>query len=137
MPRRPDMIVKKVRPARIQAGANRRTQVPMKQSIHIYKANLFKALGHPLRLAILDALRDGEKTVTQLQEITGGEQASMSQHLKVLRQHHFVTARRDGTLSYYRNEDPDVYQFLDLGRQIYTQQVNRRRAQLEEIEDLT
>lgn len=106
----------------------------MKQTIHVYKANLFKALGHPLRLAILDALRDGEKTVTQLQEITGGEQASMSQHLKVLRQHHFVTSRRDGTLSYYRNEDPDVYKFLDLGRQIYTQQISRRRAQLDELD---
>lgn len=109
----------------------------MKQNIHVYKANLFKALGHPLRLAILDALRDGEKTVTQLQEITGGEQANMSQHLKVLRQHHFVTARREGTLSYYRNEDPDVYQFLDLGRQIYNQQVTRRRAHLDELGELS
>ena len=108
----------------------------MKQSHHIYKANLFKALSHPLRLAILDALRDGEKTVTQLQEITGGEQASMSQHLKVLRNHHFVTSRRDGTLSYYRNEDPDVYRFLDLGRQIYEQQVTRRKSELDAISRL-
>ena len=77
----------------------------MKQGIHVYKANLFKALSHPLRLAILDSLRDGEKTVTQLQDLTGGEQAGISQHLKVLRHQHLVTSRRQGTLTYYRTED--------------------------------
>lgn len=105
----------------------------MKQSYHIYKAALFKALGHPLRLAILDALRDGEKTVTQLQELTGGEQASISQHLKVLRTQHIVTSRRQGTLIYYRNEDAAVYLFLDLGRQVYENQLERQREHLETL----
>ena len=102
----------------------------MKQPIHIYKAKFFKALAHPLRLAILDALRDGEKTVTQLQALTGGEQASISQHLAVLRNNHFVTYRKDGTLAFYRNEDPDVYLFLDLGRKVYDQQIERQQDHL-------
>ena len=50
----------------------------MKQSHHPYKAALFLALEHPLRLTLLDSLRDGEKTVTPLQALTGGEQASTS-----------------------------------------------------------
>lgn len=108
----------------------------MKQKIHLYKSKLFKALAHPLRLAILDSLRDGEKTVTQLQELTGGEQASISQHLTILRNHHFVTFRKDGTQAYYRNEDPDVYLFLDLGRQVYEQQLKRQRDHLSAQEEL-
>ncbi|MFC6592675.1 ArsR/SmtB family transcription factor [Deinococcus lacus] len=101
------------------------------EAIHAYKAKFFKALAHPLRLAILDALRDGEKTVTQLQEITGAEQATISQNLSILRTAHFVTFRKEGTLAYYRNEDPDVYLFLDLGRQVYRSQVSRQQARLE------
>ena len=99
----------------------------MEQALHCYKANIFKALAHPLRLAILDALRNGEKTVTQLQDLTGGEQTTMSQHLVVLRTNHFVTFRKEGTLAYYRNEDPDVYLLLDLGRQLYQRQLERQR----------
>ncbi|MFC3833425.1 ArsR/SmtB family transcription factor [Deinococcus rufus] len=104
----------------------------MQQGMHRYKASVFKTLAHPLRLALLDALRDGEKTVTQLQELTGGEQATISQHLTVLRTHHFVTFRKDGTLAYYRNEDPDVYRFLDLGRQLYERQLRRQRDTIDE-----
>lgn len=108
----------------------------MKQQIHIYKANLFKVLSHPLRLAILDSLRDGEKTVSQLQELTDAEQATISQHLKILRHNHFVTFRKEGTQAYYRTEDPEVYLFLDLGRQVYERQLTRQRAHLEAQEDL-
>ncbi len=103
----------------------------MEQGLHRYKAAIFKALAHPLRLAILDALRDGEKTVTQLQELTGGEQTTISQHLIVLRTSHFVTFRKEGTLAFYRNEDPDVYPLLDLGRQLYSRQLGRQRARLD------
>ncbi|MFK7603590.1 ArsR/SmtB family transcription factor [Deinococcus sp. SM5_A1] len=103
----------------------------MNQSLHRYKASLFKSLAHPLRLALLDALRDGEKTVTQLQQLTSAEQATISQHLTVLRNHHFITFRKEGTLAYYRNEDPEVYIFLDLGRQLYERQLNRQRKEID------
>lgn len=106
----------------------------MNQSHHLYKAALFKALGHPLRLAILDALRDGEKTVTQLQDLTGAEQASLSQHLKVLRTQHIVNFRRQGTLTYYRNEDAAVYLFLDLGKKVYQNQIQRQRQYLDDLQ---
>ncbi|WP_339096315.1 ArsR/SmtB family transcription factor [Deinococcus sp. VB343] len=106
----------------------------MNQSHHLYKAALFKALGHPLRLAILDALRDGEKTVTQLQDLTGAEQASLSQHLKVLRTQHIVNFRRQGTLTYYRNEDAAVYLFLDLGKKVYQNQLQRQRQYLDDLQ---
>lgn len=102
----------------------------MKQEYHLYKANLFKALAHPLRLAILDGLRDGEKTVSQLQEMTGAEQATLSQHLKILRLAHFVTFRKEGTQAFYRNEDSEVYRFLDLGKQVYENQLSRQKDRL-------
>lgn len=108
----------------------------MNQGLHQYKAGLFKALAHPLRLALLDALRDGEKTVTQLQELTGAEQATISQHLNILRTNHFVTFRKEGTLAYYRNEDPEVYIFLDLGRQLFERQMVRQRAHLDALNEV-
>ena len=45
----------------------------------------------------------------------------------MLRTNHFVTFRKEGTLAYYRNEDPDVYLLLDLGRQLYNRQLERQR----------
>ncbi len=107
----------------------------MKQKLHVYKARIFKALSHPLRLAILDALRDGEKTVTQLQEITGTGQATISQHLNILRTNHFVAFRKEGTQAFYRNEDPDVYMFLDFGRQVFERQLDRQGDYIRNLQE--
>ncbi len=99
----------------------------MTQPLHQYKAMLFKALANPLRLAILDLLREGEKTVGELQRDSGASQASVSQQLQVLRSNHIVTFRKDGNLAYYRTIDPDIYVFLDLGRKLYNRQLMRQQ----------
>lgn len=102
-----------------------------------FKAEFFKALGHPLRLAILDALRDGESSVTELQERTGGDQSSVSQQLAVLRSRNFIEFRKEGTTAYYRVRDAEVYAFLDLGRAIFERQLERSGQLLEEIRTMT
>lgn len=91
----------------------------MPDALHEFKAEYFKALGHPLRLGILDALREGEKSVSALQAELGVEQSTLSQQLAVLRNRGFVTTRRDGTLTLYSAKDPKVYAFLDLGRELF------------------
>jgi ArsR family transcriptional regulator len=97
-----------------------------------FKADFFKALGHPLRLAILDALRDGEQSVSQLQALMGTDQSSVSQQLAILRTRGFIEFRKEGTTAYYRTRDLEVYSFLDLGRAIFERQLEHSGQVLNE-----
>jgi ArsR family transcriptional regulator len=69
----------------------------MNQTVHRFKAEFFKALAHPARLVILEQLREGEKSVQELQLALGLDQSSVSQQLAVLRNRGIVAARREGT----------------------------------------
>ncbi len=81
----------------------------------IYKAQaqLFKALMHPTRLALLEELRGGEQCVCHMEAKFGLRQAYISQHLMVLRDAGLVTDRRDGWNIYYQVSKPEVYQVID------------------------
>ncbi len=98
--------------------------------LHRFKAEFFKALAHPLRLAILDALREGEKSVSQLVQELKVEQSTLSQQLGLLRQKGLLEARREGSAVLYRTKDPEVYAFLDLGRKIFERQLKENQALL-------
>lgn len=74
----------------------------------------FKALGEPTRLLILDALRSGEKTVTELIDDTGLGQANLSKHLQLLHNLRFVVRRKEGLHVHYRLADEHVFQLCDL-----------------------
>ena len=106
----------------------------MSNPLHLYKAEFFKTLGHAVRLAILDALRDGPLSVGELQVITGVEQSVLSQHLSKLRSMKFVSSRREKTTIYYHVHDEEVYQFLDLARGIYSRQLGQSKMLLDELE---
>lgn len=77
-------------------------------------ADRFKALGEPARLQILDALRDGELTVSELVETAGMRQANVSKHLQVLHAHGFVKRRKVGLFSWYRLADRGVFRLCDI-----------------------
>lgn len=66
------------------------------------QARIFKALGHPSRLLIVDALREGEKCVCELQALVGDDMSTISKHLAVLREAGVVSAEKRGTSIYYR-----------------------------------
>ena len=65
----------------------------MRQPLRRFKADFFKALAHPGRIKILESLREGEKTVTEIQALLDDEPASASQHLAVLRMKDLVVGR--------------------------------------------
>jgi DNA-binding transcriptional ArsR family regulator len=69
------------------------------------KAKLFRGLGDPSRLAILEALRHGEKTVSELVEATGLSQPNASAHLSCLKGCGLVVSRQDGRYVAYRMAD--------------------------------
>ncbi len=78
-----------------------------------YIASQFRALGEPLRLQLLHALQDGEKSVGELVEVTGSSQPNVSRHLAVLRQRGLVTRRAAGTLAYFAIAAPYVFDLCD------------------------
>lgn len=96
-----------------------------------FKAEFFKTLAHPMRIRILDALRDGELTVGELQTRLEAEQSTVSQHLAALRAHDFVRPRRDGNSIWYSVTDGAIWQLLDIARDIYERQLKNTQAMFE------
>jgi DNA-binding transcriptional ArsR family regulator len=76
-------------------------------------ARLFKLLTHPVRLAILDVLRDGEHCVCHMEAHLGYRQAYISQQVAVLREAGLIQDRRDGWNIFYRVTDARIYSVLD------------------------
>lgn len=77
-------------------------------------ADRFKALSEPARLEILQCLRAGERTVSELVEETGMGQANVSKHLGVLSRHAFVARRKEGLYAYYALADHSVFRLCDI-----------------------
>ena len=77
-------------------------------------AERFKALGEPARLRILQALRAGEKTVSDLMRDTGLSQANTSRHLQMLHGLGFVDRRKEGLYVLYRLADQSVMHLCDV-----------------------
>ena len=76
-------------------------------------ADIIKLLGHPERLKIVEALEPGERSVTEICELCGLEQAVCSQHLGRLRGQKVVAARKEGLRVIYRVIEPKVYHILE------------------------
>lgn len=66
------------------------------------QAKIFKALGHPSRLLMVDALRSGEKCVCDLKNLVGGDMSTVSRHLSILKEAGIVSADKRGANIYYR-----------------------------------
>jgi len=77
-------------------------------------ANLCKVLVDPKRLMLLDALRDGEASVSELADRLGVSLANASQHLGLLRQVGLVAPRRVGTTVYYAIAEPAILEACDI-----------------------
>jgi DNA-binding transcriptional ArsR family regulator len=99
-----------------------------------FKAEFFKALSHPARIKILELLRGGELSVTELQEHLGIESSSVSQNLSILRHKKIVDSRKAGTTVYYWVRDAEVFELLDVARRIFNNQLLDTRLTLEQLE---
>jgi ArsR family transcriptional regulator len=84
------------------------------------KAEVFRALSHPVRLRILDILAQQEACVCHLTAILGKRQPYVSQQLGSLREAGLVADRREGTLIYYRLAHEHLAALLDLGKALVT-----------------
>lgn len=69
----------------------------------------FRILGDPTRLAILNTLRDGERTVSAIVEETGASQANVSKHLAMLHRERLVSRRKEGLNAFYSIADAGLF----------------------------
>jgi len=104
--------------------------VTVMRDIPRLKAEFFKALGHPLRIRVLEVLADGDQSVSELLDQVGGEQPNLSQQLGVLRRAGFVDARREGTSVIYALADRRIAELLGVSRQILLDLVTATRDEL-------
>ena len=74
----------------------------------------FKVLADSARLRILNCLRDGEMTVSELVEKTGLGQANVSKHLQLLHSNGFVDRRKEGLFVFYTLADESVFKLCDM-----------------------
>jgi len=77
---------------------------------------ILKTLGHPLRLAIIDTLADGERNVTDIQAAIGESQAITSQHLRLMERRNILVSRKDGVQVFYRLKDQFITKILECVR---------------------
>jgi len=103
--------------------------------LHHFKAALFKALAHPTRIQILDLLRTGERSVTDLQAELQVEASTVSQQLAILRGKNLVAPRKDGTSVYYRVADPQVFTLLDVARAMFETHVTGLQSLITDPDD--
>jgi DNA-binding transcriptional ArsR family regulator len=101
--------------------------------VHEVKATLFRVLGHPARVRILELLRDGERSVGALQSELGLDSSGTSQHLAALRRIGLVESRREGTSVYYRVDDERVFDLLAAGRDIIGRRIAEQQSLLKEL----
>lgn len=105
----------------------------MQDPIRQFKAEFFRALGHPARLKLLDALRSGEKSVSELQAHLEIEPSAVSQQLAVLRAKNIVEARKVGTNMLYSVRDPQLYDLLEVARRIFNNHLIDTQAMLAQL----
>ena len=101
------------------------------------KSDLFKSLGHPLRVQVLEQLVGGERSVGSLAEVLGAELSNLSQQLGVLRRAGVVITRRDGNTIFYALRDPNVAELLAISKRMLVTSLEDSNALLRTIEQDT
>jgi ArsR family transcriptional regulator len=103
--------------------------VPLYQA----KAELFRTLGHPVRIRVLELLQAGPRPVRELLEEIEVESSNLSQQLAVLRRAGLVISSRDGSTVLYTLSTPDVADLMRAARRILTTMLSDQGELLAEL----
>lgn len=101
--------------------------------IYQLQSEICQTLSEPKRLLILNGLREGEKSVTELATALGLHQANVSQHLALLRQRGLVKYRREGVNIHYSLTTPRIMEACDIIHELLAEQLERNQALAQEI----
>lgn len=93
-------------------------------------AGRFRMLGDPTRLAILNALREGELSVSAIVDATGATQANVSKHLALLHRERLVSRRKEGLNVFYTIADPELFTLCDSVCDALEKEMERAHAEV-------
>ena len=96
----------------------------MKTLVLRKKSNLFKAIGHPSRVQILEYLSSGERCVCDIISELGLEQSNVSQHLAVLRRENLIESRKQGLQVMYRIKHLEILALLQQTQEIISNELD-------------
>jgi len=99
-------------------------------------ADVCKALGHPLRIEIIDLLQDKELCFTDILEVTGGLKSNLSQHLSIMTKKGILKTKKDGQCTYFSLSTPKVAEACQLMREVLIDNLEKQKKLLENIESL-
>ena len=94
------------------------------------RSRIAKALAHPSRLLMLDALQGQDRCVCELTELVGVDQSTVSKHLAVLKHAGLVSDRKEGSMVYYRAKCACVRGFFDCIESVLKENLEAQRATL-------
>jgi DNA-binding transcriptional ArsR family regulator len=104
----------------------------MGDALRQFKSQIFQGLANPTRIAIVELLRDGERSAGKLIESLDIEQANASQHLAILRAKQIVASRKVGNQVYYSIRDHALIEVLDILRRYFYAQLSSTVNMLKE-----
>ncbi len=104
-----------------------------KQLLFEKQAEIAKAIAHPLRIAIIDFLKDGEQCVCDIAEYIGSERSNVSRHLSVMVKAGVLEYRKEGLKVIYRLKCPCILDFFSCMRRVLKQQVKENEKLLKAL----
>lgn len=105
----------------------------MEEKIFELKAELLKAMAQPVRLKILELLRDKELCICEIAPMINGEQSNVSKHISVLEKSKLVTTRKEGVRVFVK-ANPHIYQILDSLVEILRRRIEEEKRTIEALE---
>jgi DNA-binding transcriptional ArsR family regulator len=112
---------------------SRAVEAALRAPVSEVKAELFKALGHPARIRVLELLSDGEHSVSDMQPHVGIESSHLSQQLGILRRAGLVTTRKEGASVIYALADPLLAELLAVAKQLLITSLSQRQDLLADL----
>lgn len=92
------------------------------------KADVFKAMGHPIRLGIIEMLASGERCVCEIVDYVGTDFSNVSKHLSVLRRHGLVADRKEGLKVFYSLTMPCAIDFTGCVERVVLSRLEEQRS---------
>lgn len=104
----------------------------MPGEVYELHANICSVFSNPKRLEIIDILRDGEKSVSEIMKRTKISKTNLSQHLSLMKDRGIVTSRREGQNIYYSISNKKIIQAYDLMLEVLRELTRKKASQLKE-----
>ena len=106
----------------------------IEQEVYKRHADMCKVFSHPIRLEVLNTLREEEMSVSELVGRLQVAIGNLSQHLNMMKQRQVLVSRKDGNVVYYRLANPKMLKAFDLIRQILLEQMQRQSVLVRHLE---